>query len=313
MDPSNNRLNWSPTRSFDYEPTPVSLDPKTGGVPSPVGGVTVSGVPVFRWPSRLGAQHYTIEIYKNDDATYSPANRVITGDTQTPAYPSTSYLPPSSQAYRWRIRWVDADGHTRPWSNAGRFFVKAKGVTLTGPGANTLQKGNALYFSWSPVPTASRYVVDVRNDNGNVYSANTAATANAPSVIGDGSYQWRVTALDASGNVLGTSSWRGFHVDGTAPVVVKRSPDPTGTRKQNVVVVFNEKVKNVTTTTMVLHVQGRTTKVPAKVSLSSSGLKATLNPTDKLKSGKYYTATLKGIKDKAGNKLPKYTWTFSVQ
>ena len=313
VDPSNNRLNWSATRSFDYEPTSVSLDPQSGGVPSPVGGVTVSGVPVFRWPSRLGAQHYTIEVYKNDDATYSPANLVISGDTQTPAYPSTAYLPPSSQAYRWRIRWVDADSHTRPWSNAGRFFVKAKGVTLTGPGANTLQKGNALYFSWSPVPTASRYVIDVRNDNGIFYSVNTAATAHAPSVIGDGSYQWRVKALDANSNVLGTSSWRGFHIDGTAPVVVKRSPDPTGSKKQNVVVVFNEKVKNVTTTSMVLHVQGRTTKVPAKVSLSSSGLKATLNPTDKLKSGKYYTVTLKGIKDKAGNKMAKYTWTFSVQ
>ena len=73
-------------------------------------------------------------------------------------------------------------------------------------------------------------------------SPTTAATAYAPSTFGDGSYQWRVTAYDASNNAIASSSWRAFTVDHVAPVVTNYTPNPSGTPKSKVQVTFSEKV-----------------------------------------------------------------------
>jgi hypothetical protein len=212
VDPAGNHLTWSPVRSFSNDQPAVSLAAAGGNVPSPVGGVTVAGSTPFRWAPRNGAASYNIEVYRGDDSTHSPANLVFSGNTKEPAFVWQNYLPPSASAYRWRVRWVDAGGQPRPFSADGRFFVSASSVSQTAPAAGTYQRNNGLYFTWAATPFAANYRLDVRDTSSGqvVYSLTTAATAAAPSIFNDGSYEWRVTALDPSGGGIAVSGWRSF-------------------------------------------------------------------------------------------------------
>jgi hypothetical protein len=313
VDPAGNNVNWSPVRSFSNDQPVISLA-ASGAVPSPVGNANVAGSTPFRWAPMNGASSYTIEVYKNDDATHSPANQVIAANVHQSAYVPQNYLPPSTTAYRWRVRWYDADGQPRPFSADGRFFVNPSSVTLTSPATGTLQKNNALYFTWNPVPLAARYRLDIRDANNNtVYSQPTPATANAPSVINDGAYTWRVVALDPSGGAIATSAWRTFTIDATSPVVTKVTPTPYGKPGSHLTVTFSEKVAGVTASTFQLHPYGKKTKLGAKVKLSTNGRVATLTPKAKLKKGKSYTGTVTStIHDAAGNHLVAYSWSFQV-
>ncbi len=314
VDPAVNHLTWSEVRSFSNNQPTISLTSSGGGVPSPVGGVTVGGSTPFRWAPQNGAAGYTIEVYKGDDVTHSPANLVFQGTTRVPAYVWPNFLPPSSSAYRWRVRWTDAYGQLRPWSADGRFFVSASTVTLTAPASGTYQQGNNLDFTWGAVPFAATYRLDVRDASGNpVASWTTAATSFAPSTVNDGSYLWRVTALDPSNGAIAASTWRPFQVDGTAPTLTAYSPNPTGTPKSRVKVKFSEAVTGVTATSIQLHVRGRTSRLPATVKLAANHLSATLVPKAALKHGKTYTVRVtSAIRDGAGNHLRTFTWRFTV-
>jgi hypothetical protein len=314
FDPASHHLTWSQVRSFSNDQAAVSLAATPGNVPSPVGGETVSGSTPFRWAPKNGAASYTIEVYRNDDPTHSPANLVFSGNTKEPAFVWQNYLPPSSSAYRWRVRWVDAGNQPRPFSNDGRFFVTASSVTLNGPAAGTYQKSNGLYFTWNAAPFAANYRLDIRDANGNqAYSVTTAATANAPSSLNDGSYEWRVTALDPSGGGIAVSGWRSFKIDSAAPTVVAFSPTGVAKRTSKVKATFNEKVKGVTTTSFTLHVAGRTSKLPARVKIASNKRDVKLIPKANLKKGKTYTVKLsKAIHDGAGNHMTTFRWTFTV-
>ena len=313
VDPAGNNVNWSPVRSLSNDQPAISLA-ASGTVPSPVGGVTVAGSTPFRWAPMNGASSYTIEVYRNDDATHSPANQVIAANTHQSAYVWQNYLPPSSTAYRWRVRWYDADGQPRPFSSDGRFFVTASSVNLTAPANGTLQQNNNLYFTWDPVPLAANYRLDIRDVNNNsVYNLVTPATANAPSLINDGVYTWRVTALDPSNGAIATSAWRTFTIDATAPIVTKVTPTPYGKPTSHLTVTFSEKVAGVTASSFQLHPYGKKTKLAATVKLSSNGRVATLTPKAKLKKGKSYTGTVtKVVHDAAGNHLVAYSWSFSL-
>ena len=104
--------------------------------------------------------------------------------------------------------------------------------------------------------------------------------------------------------------------DKTAPVVTKVSP-AAGTKIKkdvNFKGVFNEKVKNVTTKTFTLKQKGKSGKIDAKVTLSSDGKTAKLNPKKNLKSGKTYIAKLSsGITDVKGNALAVKKWKVKVK
>ncbi len=310
-DGSGNHLTWSNTYSFSNNLPAVDLS--ANGPASPVGGVNVSGSTPFQWASMNGASSYTLEVYRNDSGTHSPGNLVFSQTTREPTYVWNRFLPPSGN-YTWRVMWTDAGGQQRPWSVDGHFTVNSSALTLTSPPTGTRQTFNDLYFTWNQVPLAASYYLDVRDSsNRGVINTNTTATAYAPSTIGDGSFTWRVTALDPNGGNMATSAWRTFTVDATRPVVTKVTPAPYGKPTSHLTVTFSEKVIGVTASTFVLHPYGKKSKLGAKVKLSSSGRVATLTPKAKLKKGRAYTGTVTGtIHDAAGNHLVTYSWSFSV-
>lgn len=313
VDPANNHVSWSAVRSFSNNQPAIDL--VNGAATAPGLGATTGGTPTFRWTPMDGASSYQIEVYRNNDTTHSDANRVISQTTKVPAFVPPNYLSTSSSDYRWRVRWIDADGQPRPWSSDATFSVKASTVSLNSPANGTYQPSNGLYFTWDAASFSASYLLQVRDSNSNsmVAQVTTAATAYAPDHFNDGSYEWRVSALDPNGNPIAVSGWRSFLVDSQGPVVTSATPQPYGTPKSKVKVTFNEKAYNVSTSSFVLHVVGRSSKLPAQVKVASNQQSATLIPNAHLKKGKTYTVKVtKAVHDKAGNHMTTYTWSFSV-
>lgn len=306
IDAKGNRLTWS-------DPARVTKDSGGVGLVSPVGNEIVPGSTPFAWTPKDHAVNYRLEVYRNDDDSYSPANRVVTADgLKLSSYVHSSLLPASSTPYRWRVRWTDAGGEFGPWTSGGRFRVDRQEVGLVSPAAGSLERPSGPLFSWDPVGSAVKYTVEARRvgATSTVFSQSTPATAWATtSPVADGEYEWRAIAFDASGGNLGSSAWRRFTVDTTRPTVITKSPGTRAKPGSNFVVKFSEPVRGASSTTMKLYVAGRTTPLAAVVTASSDRRQATLNPSRNLVVGKRYEIRCTtGFEDDAGNKLVSYSW-----
>jgi hypothetical protein len=79
-------------------------------------------------------------------------------------------------------------------------------ATLNLPVANAIVTTRTPVLSWSAVPTATRYVIEIDDDSNfatpNIALSSTAATVTVPNglALTNGTYYWRVTAFDAAGN-----------------------------------------------------------------------------------------------------------------
>jgi hypothetical protein len=128
-------------------------------------------------------------------------------------------------------------------------------------------------------------------------------------VITNGTWQWRVTAIDSNGQPLGESAWRDFRVDGVPPAVSSKSPVAKAKLGVNFVANFSEPVVKANGATMKLFVRGQQHSLPAVVTMSNLGKRATLNPSGLLIAGKVYTVRLStAITDRAGNTLLATSW-----
>jgi hypothetical protein len=288
---------WSTTHTFTKSSPPATTV-------SPVGGAHVSGSTPFRWNAAPFAASYNLEVYKNNDLTFSSANRVISVTVKTTAYAPSTPLPADSQAYVWRVRRVDASGNAGAWSTTGSFFSTGNAPTLVRPADSVWVPAKGSIFEWSETPGASSYKLVFAGSSTSSYS--TVATAYAPTAqLHDGTYTWRVIALDPAGHTLGTSESRSFRVDGTPPTVL--SVTPTTLKPSSVITAkFSERVSGVTSGTMKLYKVVKRTKslIRASVTLSSTGKTAKLNPKPLLKPGKYLVVfVVSKITDRAGNTL----------
>lgn len=310
IDNANNRLRWSPTRTFTKtSPRPVLTSPTVGD--------TVSVTPVFRWDPLNFAGQYQIEVYRNNDTAFSDGNRVIQQNVTQTAFANWVPLAPSSAAYVWRVRRLDSRGRPGAWSATGKFFVASKAPTLGYPSSGSYVTHQDAYFTWDPVVGAKRYRFErrVAGSSGLVESVDTAGTSWASEDIPDGTYEWRVTAFDAVDNVLGVTDWRTFKVDATRPTVTSKSPSTRAYRTSNFVARFSESVWGVSSTTMRIYKKGSTSAISARVTLDSTRRTATLNPSVNLRSGATYYVRFTGsrIKDRAGNQLVVPSWTVRVR
>jgi hypothetical protein len=134
--------------------------------------------PLFSWNPVPGAAKYELEV--NPTADFSPGSKVCCTGTMI----ATSHAPPSmlrDNTYHWRVRALDAFGNAGVWNLGAPFmktFDKVPPVSapsiknlrmrdnLSDPGSD-LDGGTAGYqtrvpiLTWSPVPGASSYEVDV--------------------------------------------------------------------------------------------------------------------------------------------------------
>jgi hypothetical protein len=142
----------------------------------------------------------------------------------------------------------------------------------------------------------------------------TPALAWAPSIVGDGNWEWRVVSLNSAGAEIGSSPWWQFRVDALRPAVSVAKPTGLVKRGANFTVTFSEPVRNVKNTTFKIVPVGSRKALTAKVTPSSNRFKAVLNPSRDLKRGKSYTIKLTGgIRDDASNKLVPFAWTVTAK
>jgi hypothetical protein len=217
IDATGNNLNWSDTASFQKRsPAPTLAYPVTvnGQLPQ------VNGTNAFSWNPLPFAASYDLQVYKNDDLVGQPGNLVLNANTPVVAYAPSALLPASSTPYTWRVRRVDAAGRPGPWSPFQEFISRGDTPTLVSPANGSAQAPNGALFTWLPVANAVTYKFE-RRLAGSSNVAEAAFTQNTSwaeaNLIGSGTWQWRVTALDANGNPLGSpGNWTDmqFTVDG---------------------------------------------------------------------------------------------------
>ena len=161
--------------------------------------------PSFHWQAVQGAEHYRLEYTSDGTCDFSVGTSV---DTR-----QTSYTPidtfSSGVRFCWHVR-VETGPTFGDWSDT-RHFQKKWGLQpqLLTP-TNLYQTGLYPLYSWTPVPGASRYKIDISDNpifNPMFETYTTANTTYAPQTkyIGTKYYYWRVTPID-SGGELGLSS-----------------------------------------------------------------------------------------------------------
>jgi Bacterial Ig-like domain len=297
LDDENQGQTWSAPQSFTKSSPPVTPD-------SPASGAHVAGTTPFRWDAAPFAASYNLEVYKNDDHTFSSANRVVTANVKTTAYAPPTPLPADATNYLWRVRRVDASNNPGPWSSPASFYSTGDAASAVRPANGIWVSARDSLFEWSEVPGAASYQLIFTGTSTSKFS--TAATAYAPtSVLRDGAYSWRVVALDAGGHSLGSSAPRDFRVDGTAPIVTKLTPTtlkPSSTIKAT----FSERVHGVSGKSVKLYkLKGKKRiHIRAKVTVLKQGKVAALDPRHRLSPGHYQVVFLvTKIRDRAGNML----------
>ena len=206
-DASDNRLTMSATGTVTKASAPITLT-------SPANAATVTGVPYFTWVPQNWAARYNIELYRNGDLNFSDSNRIVAQLTAIPAYSYTSTLP--AGVYAWRVQRVDASGRPGPWSTGRTFTLRPTPPALVTPADLARLNGANLYFTWGAVQGAVTYMFQsstTSDYSSNVQSQQTVMTAWAPLwQYNPGSYFWRVEELDASNNIISTSSSRRFTI-----------------------------------------------------------------------------------------------------
>jgi len=216
IDDSGNTLTMSETRTLVKEsPAIVIVAPVASPPALPTVDVHVSGAPIFRWLPQAGAAEYELEVYNDRTLLFSNANRVFV--TTTPQVEHTPLDSLAAGDYSWRIRPIDGGGRDGRWTTGSIFVIDEIGPTLLSPDDGALVLDDQLVFTWSRDVDAASYRFQRSTAPeflGITESVTTVARAWAPTVkYPDGTWYWRVLALNANDEIIGTSEVRQFERD----------------------------------------------------------------------------------------------------
>ena len=162
---------------------------------------------ILTWGDVPDAAGYSVEIADNPGFS-----SVLWKASTTQSIAVPEILLPDG-AYWWRVRAVDAAGTLGLWSDVGRVAktwpsqIGGTRVAATPTGGGASFTALNPYFSWSPVPGAKSYDVEVSpgdqfNDvvfRGESLSQSFATPA-AAGALPDDTYSWRVRARDPKDN-----------------------------------------------------------------------------------------------------------------
>jgi hypothetical protein len=200
---------WTAPRSFRklWNLQPALQTPGSGAA------LTYPASPVvLNWAGVAGASHYLVSVasdpslgslvfrYSNQDDPKGPPNVAATSAAITGA------LSPGS--YYWSVTPVDAEGNRGVATPVASFSWLWPSTTT--PQLTDLDASPEVFdprFSWTPVPGAAGYEVEVNSSSDFALGSKvcctgtTIATSLSPTtVFKDNVYYWRVRALDPDGN-----------------------------------------------------------------------------------------------------------------
>ena len=174
----------------------------------PQNNVDVQDV-VLDWNPVVGAKSYEIQVARNNDFTNIIETK--TGIQGTNYSPLVTY---DNAQYFWRVRSVDVNDQSTPWSAARSVFNRTypDAPTLRYP-ADTSNVLAPLFFQWDPVPHASEYELQLgTNENfspGSFQECRIAGTTYTPfQYVASGSFAQVRTNENCRPSINQTTYWR---------------------------------------------------------------------------------------------------------
>jgi Bacterial Ig-like domain/FG-GAP-like repeat len=241
-------------------------------------------------------------------------------------------------SHTYKAKATDTAGNTSAESNSRTVTVDttaSDAPVITSPAEGARLKVSSLTIAGTAEANSTVEVFEA-TASGDTSKGTTQVDASGAwtktiSGVSDGSHTYKAKAKDAAVNTSGFSNSRTVTVDTVKPQVSSTTP-PTPLagstnvgRGTNLTATFSEKMRtsSINTTTFKLfkvNSDGTQTQITdVVVSLSSDGLKATLNPfgaktTLLARNTKYKGVITMGTKDLAGNQLAQQkSWTFTTK
>lgn len=197
--PANQQGTPSETRSFQmgYDQIPVLLEPENGTNPT--------FTPTFQWTAVRGAQFYRLQ-YSTDPTFAANISQIETRNT--------TYIPTNPLSndvnYYWRVQTVSGSSlanWSSVWSFRKQWYIKPVALTPL----NGYPSVRHPFFSWTPVPGASYYFIEISDQTDlqgpHRIAENTSNPWYTPNRYwGDLlTYYWKVTPYDKN-NAKGVAS-----------------------------------------------------------------------------------------------------------
>jgi len=161
--------------------------------------------PTFRWEAVKGTQFYRLQY--STDPTFNTSTTTV--DTRNTTYTPNDTMP-NDVNYYWRVR-THSGNSISDWSPVRSFIKKwyIQPVLLTP--INNYQHQRFPLFSWTPVPGASRYFIEISKYPGfnPIYDSDTTSnTFYTPKKYdySESTFYWRVTPYDGNGRKGVTSN-----------------------------------------------------------------------------------------------------------
>jgi hypothetical protein len=175
----------------------------------PTGEITLSGPPPERLPTALnGLYHVLLRIEASDDKE---------GDMDLAAAGAGQGIVPTGAVAGFALPVLRYFVGTA--SPAGQAGTRLR-LLEPGPEA-VVSRERPPVFSWSPIPAAALYRLEVRGTDGRpvvgaVLQAGTASYAAPPFLLERAGQviEWRVLALNAEGAVIETTPWQRLEIEG---------------------------------------------------------------------------------------------------
>lgn len=189
------------------------MSPFTNEIPvliDPANGSTQTFTPAFHWTAVRGASKYQLQYTTDPSCNFGNAGATLTVDTANTAYtPLLTYQNDVNVC--WHVRaysGVSISDWSPTWSFFKRWYTQPRLLTPT----NGYQAVFTPYFSWTPVPGAAKYRIEVNFANsfppggesncryshitGNTHFIDTTTPVCTPTPGTE--YFWRVIPVDGS-------------------------------------------------------------------------------------------------------------------
>jgi hypothetical protein len=193
---------------------------------SPAEGASIV-TPTFSWHAASGAAKYEVEVGPQSDPNLVLWSAQTVGLVLTPDQAGSL---PNAPLY-WRVRGIDSSPAAGPWSSKINFTKGIPAPTLIHP-ADGSATVTVPTFEWQVRDGAAYYKVELSTSPTFIVVEATYATYNTrvtpESTLAHGLHYWRVTGVDADGQLGTPSAGWSFTKDIPAPTLVSPADGSAG-------------------------------------------------------------------------------------